>query len=91
MYLYIPDKGQLDQVCAKQNKSYIFMDTHGKIIEIENLPAKGKKKKVYFKKKKPLKSHKIQTGWYTTKRIRVFYRLSLEKQALETIWSDARS
>lgn len=51
MYLYIPDKGQLDQVCAKQNKSYIFMDTHGKIIEIENLPAKGKKK-VYFKKKK---------------------------------------
>lgn len=52
MYLYIPDKGQLDQVCAKQNKSYIFMDTHGKIIEIENLPAKGKKKKCTLKKKK---------------------------------------
>ena len=84
-------KEQLNQIGAKKKKSYILRETNEKNKEMEKETAKEKKKKCTLKKKKPLKSHKIQTGWYTTKRIRVFYRLSLEKQALETIWSDARS
>ena len=35
IYWYVLDKGQLNQICDKQNKSLIFMDTHGKSYKLK--------------------------------------------------------